>query len=155
MKPLPNFPSEFVAFVQEESRQEAQGILKNKDIPRASFTLQDMMDFDYNDQLEKFKKTNPILVACILGTMSRKKGETSENISRKGFGGARRGEDVDLIPSVVQTVSRILKNRHPRSVSLLPSLNSLHLWGNRVPGHLFHFFNSMGDCYRCVFQSHF
>ena len=150
MKSLPNFPSTLVAFVHEESRLEAQGILQDKDAARTSLTLQDVMDFDYNTQFNKFQKTNPILVASILGTLSRVKGERPENVSRKGFGGARLGEDIDLIPAVVQTVSRVLKNRHSRSVSLLPSLNSLHLWGNRVPGHLFHFFNSMGDSYRCV-----
>ena len=148
MKPLTNFPAAFQSFVQEETRQEAQGILEDKDSPRTCFTLDDMRNFSYAEQLQKFKKTNPILVASILGTLARRKGEELENISRKGFGGARRGEDVDLVPSIVQTVSRLLKNRHQHSVSLLPCLNSLHLWGNRVPGHLFHFFNSLGDSYR-------
>ena len=102
----------------------------------------------YPDQFHKFQRTNPILVASILGTMSRTKGTTDENLSRKGFGGSKRSENIDLIPSVVQTVSRVLKNRHSSSVSLLPCLNSLHLWGNRVPGHLFHFFNAIGDSFR-------
>ena len=150
MKSLPSFPEEFLVFVQEEARLQAQGILEDKDNPRTSFTLTNMLDFSYNEQLKKFQQTNPILVACILGTLSRNKGEQLENISRKGFGGAKRGEDIDLVPTVVQTISRILKNRHPSSVSLLPCLNSLYLWGNRVPGHLFHFYNSLGDSYRCL-----
>ena len=148
MKDLAEFPTEFLAFVHEEARKEAQGIVKEKDLPRSSFSLNDLRDFSYKDQLLKFQRTNPILMASILGTMSKNKREHPENISRKGFGGANRGEEIDLIPSVVQTVARVLKNRHSGSVSLLPSLNSLHLWGHRVPGHLFHFFNSLGDCYR-------
>ena len=42
----------------------------------------------------------------------------------------------------------MLKNRHPRSVSVVPSLNSLFLWTSRVSGHVFHLFNSLGDCFR-------
>ena len=148
MKDLAEFPTEFLAFVHEEARKEAQGIVKEKDLPRSSFSLNDLRDFSYKDQLLKFQRTNPILMASILGTMSKNKREHPENISRKGFGGANRGEEIDLIPSVVQTVARVLRNRHSGSVSLLPSLNSLHLWGHRVPGHLFHFYNSIGDCYR-------
>ena len=148
MKSLSEFPSEFQSFVQEESRLEAQGILLDKDSPRTSFTLECLRTFSYSDQLTKFKRTNPVLVASILGTMSRTKGTLEENLSRKGFGGKNRSENIDLIPSLVQTVSRVLKNRHTSSVSLLPCLNSLHLWGNRVPGHLFHFFNAIGDSFR-------
>ena len=148
MKPLKEFKAEFLSFVQEESRLQANCILQEKDLPRTSFTLKDLRTFSYNDQFYKFQRTNPILVASILGTLSRVKGENAENISRKGFGGSKRGEDVDLIPSVVQTVSRVLRNRHSSSVSLLPCLNSLHFWGNRVPGHLFHFFNALGDSFR-------
>ena len=145
MKSLPSFQDELQTFVQEEARLQAQGILEDKDDPRASFSLADMTEFSYKEQLRKFQRTNPILVASILGTLSRHKGDQAETISRKGFGGAKRGEDIDLVPTVVQTVSRVLKNRHPSSISLLPCLNSLYLWGNRVPGHLFHFYNS----YRC------
>ena len=149
MKALSSFPAEFQAFVHEEARREAQGILQEKDNPRASFTLQDMKNFSYTEQLAKFQRTNPILVAVITGTMSHCKGEKPEHISRKGFGGARRGEDIDLTPTLAQTISRVLRNRHSSSISLIPCLNSLHLWGNRVPGNLFNFFNSIGDSYRC------
>ena len=148
MKPLSNFSSQFLSFVQEESRLEAQGIVLEKDHPRTSFSLHDIRSFSYEEQFKKFQRTNPILVASILGTMSRSRAQDPDQISRKGFGGSHSGEDIDLIPSVVQTVSRVLKNRHSRSVSLIPCLNSLHLWGNRVPGHLFHFFNSLGDSFR-------
>ena len=148
MKPLKEFNAEFQSFVQEESRLQAHGILQEKDTPRTNFTLSDLRTFSYNDQFLKFQRTNPILVACILGTLSRVKDENPDNLSRKGFGGSKRGENVDLIPAVVQTVSRVLRNRHSSSVSLLPCLNSLHFWGNRVPGHLFHFFNSLGDSFR-------
>ena len=122
MKSLPNFASALVDFVHEETRQEAQGILQDKDAARTSLTIQDVKDFDYNDQFRKFQKTNPILVASILGTLSRVKGEKPENISRKGFGGARSGEGIDLIPAVVQTVSRVLK---ALEISFLTSLVEL------------------------------
>ena len=72
------------------------------------------------------------------------------DISRKGFGGPNAGIDIDLVPSVVQTVSRILKNRHPKSITTIPCMNSLYLWANRVPGHIVHFFNSLGDSYRLL-----
>ena len=148
MKLLSNFEPAFQSFVQEESRLEAQQILEGKDSPRSSFKLEDLRNFSYSDQLIKFQRTNPILVASISGTLSKTKRAQCEDLSRKGFGGPNRSENIDLVPSVVQTISRVLKNRHPHSISLLPCLNSLHLWTNRVPGHLFHFFNSLGDSYR-------
>ena len=148
MKSISNFPSAFQYFVQEEARQEAQNTVTDKDPSRSSFTLKSLTDFSYSDQLQKFQNTNPILLASIVGTLSKTKGANYEDISRKGFGGPNRSENVDLIPSVVQTISRVLKNRHPLSVSLLPCMNSLNLWANHVPGHLFHFYNAIGDSYR-------
>ena len=73
---------------------------------------------------------------------------TYEDLTRKGFGGACRDEDIDLTPTIVQTISRILKNRHPNSVNVMACLNSLFLWTNHVAGNVFHFFNLLGDCYR-------
>ena len=56
--------------------------------------------------------------------------------------------DIDLLPCVVQTMSRILKNRHPKAIVTLPCLNSLFLWSNRVSGHMFHYYNALGDSFR-------
>ena len=58
--------------------------------------------------------------------------------------------DLDLTPVVCQTVSRLLKNRHPRSVSDIQSMNSLYMWTNQTPGHMYQFHNSLGDSYRYI-----
>ena len=87
-------------------------------------------------------------LATIIGSISKQKVINFSDISRKGFGGANSGLDIDLVPSVVQTVSRILKNRHPRTHTTMPCMNSLYLWANRVPGHIVHFYNMLGDSYR-------
>ena len=148
MKSLSNFKPALHSFVQEEARLEAQNIVDEKEPPRSSFNLTSLTSFSYSDQLKRFKTTNPILLAAIVGTLSKHKHAKIEDISRKGFGGPNRSEDVDLVPSTVQTISRVLRNRHPSSVSVLPCMNSLHLWANHVPGSLFHFFNAIGDSYR-------
>ena len=148
MKSIPSFEIEFCAFVQEESRLQAERIVADKDPSRSTFTLDSLRKFSYKEQLHKFQKTNPLLLASIVGTLSKSKDATYTDLSRKGFGGANREEEVDLIPCVVQSLSRVLKNRHPSSVSLLPCLTSLYLWTNRVPGQLFHLFNSLGDSFR-------
>ena len=153
MKSLSNFETELQAFIQEESRSQAERILEDKDPAKSSFTLENLRKFSYKEQLQKFQKTNPLLLASIVGTLSKSKGVKPFEVSRKGFGGANRDEDVDLLPCVVQTISRILKNRHPSSISTLPCLNSLYMWTNRVPGQLFHLFNSLGDSFRCAFCS--
>ena len=152
MKSIANFGPAFHAFVQEECRLEASNIVEDKDDPKSSFTLETLRNFSYSESLQKFKRTNPVLVASIVGTLSKTRGTKCEDITRKGFGGLNRSENVDLTPTVVQSVSRILKNRHPGSVSVLPCLNSLHMWASRVAGHLFHFFNMLGDSYRFDFH---
>ena len=152
MKSLASFPLALTNFVQEESRQQADNILNDKDLPRTSFSLQDLDTFSYKDLLKKFNRTNPLLVSSIVGTLSKTKNSKAEEISRKGFGGPNRAENVDLTPTVCQTVSRILKNRHPYSISTLPSLNSLYLWANRVPGQLYHLYNGLGDCFRLEYE---
>ena len=151
MKSFSGFAPAFLSFVQEESRLQADVVLEEKDPPRSSFTLENLRKFSYKEQLQKFQRTNPLLLASIMGTLSKTKGAKYGEVSRKGFGGLNRSEDIDLVPTVVQSISRILKNRHPYSVSVLPCLNSLYFWANRVPGHLFHLFNSQGDSYRYAF----
>ena len=148
MKSLSSFQPALISFVQEESRQQADNILVEKDLPRSSFSLQTLGDFSYKQQLDKFQRTNPLLLASIVGTLSKSRGTKCEDASRKGFGGPNRTENIDLAPSICQSMSRIIKNRHPYSISILPCLNSLYLWANRVPGQLFHLFNSIGDSYR-------
>ena len=148
MKTLSNFDSAFQSFVQEETKKEADAVLDEKDDPRSEFKLKNIRKFSYKNELDKFQKTNPLLLAAIIGTISKQKVTKYCDISRKGFGGPNSGTDIDLVPSVVQTVSRILKNRHPRSLSTIPCINSLYLWANRVSGHVFHFYNSLGDSYR-------
>ena len=148
MASLTSFQPALNSFVQEESRKQAENILLEKDLPRATFSMQALESFSYKDQLQKFERTNPLLMASIVGTLSKARNMSGEDLSRKGFGGPNRSENVDLTPAICQSVSRILKNRHPYSISTLPSLNSLYLWANRVPGQLYHLYNSLGDCFR-------
>ena len=150
MKPMSNFHHDLASFIQEESRLQAEAIVEHKDPTRATFTLENIRKFSYKEQLHKLQRTNPLLVANIVGTLSKSRAARPEDISRKGFGGARRDEDVDLTPCIVQSISRILRNRHPNSISVIPSLNSLYMWSNHVPGQLFHWFNSLGDCFRYI-----
>ena len=148
MRSLPSFSEKFCAFVQEESRREASAVISEKDDPLKAFNIETLRTYSYKEELFKFQRSNPILLAAIVGSISKEKADDYSDISRKGFGGANSSLDIDLVPCVVQTVSRILKNRHPRSIISTPSMNSLYLWSKRVSGHIFHFFNSLGDTYR-------
>ena len=150
MKKLKGFDTALQAFVQEETKKGSDNILSDKDLPKSEFNLDNIRKFSYKSELNKFQQTNPILLAAIIGSISKEKVTKYSDISRKGFGGSNPSTNIDLVPSVVQTVSRILKNRHPRSISTIPCINSLYLWSNRVPGHIFHLYNSLGDCYRFV-----
>ena len=134
--------------MQEEAHKESEGILSDKDPARKDFTLNSLRKFSYKEQLAKLQKSSPLLVACITGSISKTKVKTSEDLTRKGFGGQNRDKNIDLTPAVVQTVSRILKNKHPYSLTLMASLNSLFLWTCRVSGNVFQLLNSLGDCYR-------
>ena len=83
-----------------------------------------------------------------MGSIWKLKVRTAEDLKRKGFGGSNRAEEIDLVPVVVQSISRIIKNCHPFSLTVLPSMNSLFLWSCRATGKVFDHFNLMGDCYR-------
>ena len=148
LKALPNFNSAFYRFVQEEAHRESEGILLDKDPARKDFTLDSLRKFTYREQLNKLQTASPLLVACVTGAIAKTKVKTSEDLTRKGFGGPNRDQKIDLTPAIVQTVSRIMKNKHPYSLTLMASLNSLFLWTCRVSGHVFQLFNSLGDCYR-------
>ena len=148
MKSLPNFNRELCEFVKEESRRESSAVQDEKDSPLNTFDIESVRKYSYKQELAKFERTNPHLLAAVVGSVSKEKVFEYSDISRKGFGGSNSSIDIDLIPCVVQTVSRILKNRHPRSVMTTPSMNSLILWSHRVSGHVMHFFNSLGDSFR-------
>ena len=148
MRSLPNFSRELCDFVQEEARKQSSAVFEEKDSPLSSFNIESVRKYSYKQELDKFERSNPLLLAAIVGSISKEKVDNYSDISRKGFGGSNSSENIDLIPCVVQTVSRILKNRHPRSVITTPCMNSLYLWSNRVSGHILHFFNSLGDSYR-------
>ena len=83
-----------------------------------------------------------------MGSIRKLKVRTDEDLKRKGFGGSNRTEEIDLVPVIVQSVSRIIKNCHPLSLTVLPSINSLFLWTSRAIGKVFKYFNLLGDCYR-------
>ena len=101
MKAWPNFPSEFYAFVQDEARSEATAILSEKDQPRPQFNLENLRKFSYKAQLDKFQRTNPLLLSVIIGTLSKGRVPASDidEISRKGFGGPVSSADITLVPT--------------------------------------------------------
>ena len=148
MKNLPSFNKALIVFVQEETKREATAFLSEKDDPKSDFNLEKLRTFSYKKELENLQSTNPLLLAAIVGAISKEKIEDYAELSRKGFGGHYSSDDIDLTPCIVQTMARILKNRFPRSVTTLPCVNSLFLWANRVPGAVIHFYNLLGDTYR-------
>ena len=76
MKDLTEFPAEFLAFVHEEARKEAQGIVKEKDLPRSSFSLDDLRDFSYKDQF--LKLDSKLTMLCRMQNLERQSGGGSE-----------------------------------------------------------------------------
>ena len=55
----------------EEARKEAEFI--EKDVSRTEFTIEDLKKFSHKDELERYQRNCPILVACIIGSISRSK----------------------------------------------------------------------------------
>ena len=172
MSQLAGFETAFLEFVQEKARKDMKKLLE-KDPPRSDFKRSDMEQFSYYVELEKFQSNSPTLIAAIAGTflrnlmeimhyliffiqlkssgtLSRAKGDDVTALSRPGFGGSNRSEPVDLIQTVVQSVSRLIRCRHPDSLSKIPCMNSLFLWSHNASQSLFEYFNGMGDCYRFV-----
>ena len=52
MKPLPGFDIALSKFIQEECRQEADTILKEKDVDKSTFNLMELADFSFDSLLE-------------------------------------------------------------------------------------------------------
>ena len=73
MEKMPKFPSAFIVMVQDQARKEASNILKEKDPPRSAFSRETIQMFSYKNELEKFQRTNPTLLAAIVGTISKAK----------------------------------------------------------------------------------
>ena len=151
MKNLPNFSKDFRDFIREECRLEGDLILKDKDPPISSFNLESLRSFDYNHELEKMESICPLLVASISGSISAASKEIpAASLTRKGFGGSRRGEDISLVPAIVQCASLIMRNRHPNSISTVPCVNSINNWLAHVPFKYFFLQNSLGASFRLV-----
>ena len=148
MKRLPNFRKDFLVFVREECRLEADQILKNKDPPLSSFNLESLKSFNYTHELEKMEAVSPILIASISGAISASKDKPTASLTRKGFGGSRQNEDISLVPSIVQAASLIMRNRHPNSISTVPCINSVNNWLEHVPHKYFFLQNSLGFSFR-------
>ena len=55
----------------EEARREADQILNEKDVRRTEFTVEDLRKFSYKEELQRFQRTNPLLLACVAGTISK------------------------------------------------------------------------------------
>ena len=147
MKKLPNFDREFNKFVRDESRRQADNILKSKDPALKEFNLRSLKDFEYINELQRFENLMPTLMASISGSISGSR-DSLENLSRKGFGGSRQSEDISLVPAMVQTAACILRNRHPNSISTVPCMNSLNNYLNHVTKQFFFMTNSLGQSYR-------
>ena len=147
MKTLRNFERDFHQFVRDESRRQADNILKQKDPPLSEFDTSSIDEFDYNKELFKLEGMVPILMASIAGTISASKAETSM-LSRKGFGGSNQSEDISLVPAMVQTASCIIRNRHPNSISTVPCVNSVNNYLNHITKQYFFMQNSLGFSYR-------
>ena len=148
MKELPNFDKDFLQFVREECRLEADQILKNKDPPPSSFNLESLKSFDYFKELSKMEAVSPILVASISGAISASKDKPTASLTRKGFGGSRKDDDISLVPSIVQAASLIMRNRHPNSISTVPCINSINNWLQHVPHKYFFLQNALGFSFR-------
>ena len=148
MKSLPDFDKEFPKFVREECRLEADRILKNKDPPLSEFNLSSLNNFKYENVLTKLESVTPVLMASIAGSISSSKDQCLANLTRKGFGGRKRSENISLVPAIVQTATAILRNRHPNSISTVPFLNSLNNWLNHIPHQYFYLNNSLGQSFR-------
>ena len=73
--------------------------------------MNSLRTFSYEDQLAKLQRTNPILVAAIMGSIKKTKIKTYDDLNRKGFGGNNRERDIDLTPAIVQTASSSLGGR--------------------------------------------
>ena len=147
MKTLRNFERDFYQFVRDESRRQADNILKQKDPPLSEFDTSSIDDFDDNKELFKLEGMVPILMASIAGTISASKAETSM-LLRKGFGSSNQSEDISLVPAMVQTASCIIRNRHPNSISTVPCVNSVNNYLNHITKQYFFMQNSLGFSYR-------
>ena len=149
MKMLPNFDRDFNQFVRDESCRQADNVLSSKDPPVSEFDMTALNSFNYEDELHKLETRVPVLMSSIAGTISASKADPV-SLSRKGFGGRRRSEDVSLVPAMVQTASCILKNRHPNSISTIPCVNSVNNYLNHLTQQYFFMTNSLGLSFRSV-----
>ena len=145
MKNLPNFDQDFNLFVREQCRLQSDNILKDKDPPLNDFSLESLKAFNYTDELEKLEAVAPTLMAGIAGSISgASKDKPLSTLSRKGFGGSRRAEDISLVPAMVQVATMIMKNRHPNCISTVPCVNSINNWKHHIPHKYFYLTNSLG-----------
>ena len=150
MKGLPGFAKDFSQFVREECRRESDLILGDKDPPLKDFDMTSLQDFSYSNSLSKLEQVAPTLMASIAGSISGSKCDDFASLSRKGFGGSRRAEDMSLVPAIVQTATAILRNRHPNSISTVPAVNSLHNLTNHITSQYFYFTNALGTSFRFI-----
>ena len=148
MKELPGFETDLAAFVRNECRKEADGILSEKDPPLRDFGMADIQNFSYSSCLTKLQRVAPILISSISGAISDSKSDDLHTLSRAGFGGKRKGDQISLTPAIVQTATAILKNRHPNSISLVPAVNSLNNMTNHITSRYFYLTNNLGTSYR-------
>ena len=147
MKNLPNFERDFNQFVREESCRQADNVLRSKDPAVSDFDMNALDKFNYEDEFHKLENRVPTLMASIAGTISSSKAEPI-SLTRKGFGGSRRSEDISLVPAMVQTASCILRNRHPNSISTVQCVNSINNYLNHLTKQYFYMANTLGQSFR-------
>ena len=93
MKEWPNFDSALQTFVMNEAKKEADSVCSEKDTPRSQFNLENVRKFSYKSELDKFQKTNPLLLgkpsfsinACYMLISSYKKPKFKEGGISKLF----------------------------------------------------------------------
>ena len=73
----------FLAFLMEDARKESQFI--EKEVSRNEFTFEDLKKFSYKEELARYQKNCPILVACIVGSISRSKVNPLTAFDRNAF----------------------------------------------------------------------
>jgi len=147
MEFLPNFDRELQEFIYKKIQKEAETVKLEKETCVADFCRENLSSFSYETYHDKLLDTTPLLSAAITGAVSNLPFSEIKNPNRKGFGGSRQDEAISLKPVICQTASRLLHNKHPRSVSEIQCLNSVLNTIQHLPVKSVCLANGLGDCF--------
>ena len=148
MESLQNFSKELQKYIFKRSQSEANSVKLYKDVSVTNFSSHDVNEFSYDAYHSSAMDRYPILMASVTGAVCNQSYDEIHNPTRKGFGGSRSSEDISLKPVICQTVSRMLHNKHPRSVTSLQCMNSALNMVHHVPGRALVSSNALGDSFR-------